>query len=292
MTSPPPFRSALSVSLVALLAMPAFDAHAQHQHHKATASAGAQHEHHAPAPTTSAQQPVTPIPVLTDADREAARAPSRAHPAHDNAVQSYVLFNRLEAFDADHGAGQAWEGQGWIGTDTNKLWFRTEGEREDGRTHQADLEVMYGRPIAPWWDLVAGVRHDFQPGPSRDWAAIGVIGTAPYKFEVEATAYIGSNGRTAARVEADYDVLLTNRWILQPLIEAEFNGKDDAQRGVASGLSTVEAGLRLRYEITRKFAPYVGVVHERAYGGTSDFREAEGLEASDTRVVAGIRVWF
>ncbi|MUV15419.1 copper resistance protein B [Noviluteimonas gilva] len=234
----------------------------------------------------------TPIPELTDADREAARPPAHDHPVHDNTVHSKVMFNRLEAFDADHGNGLAWEGQAWVGTDTDKLWLRSEGERVDDRTEAADLEVMYGRPIARWWDVVGGVRHDFKPGASQDWAAIGVVGIAPYKFEVEATAYLGASGRTAARIEAEYELLLTNRLILQPLVEANFNGKDDERRGVGSGLSTMEAGLRLRYEVHRKFAPYIGVVHERAFGDTADFRRALGEDKSDTRIVAGVRVWF
>lgn len=259
-----------------------------------SANAAAQHHgHHAPsqqAPVSGT--PKTPIPVLTDADRDAARPPTHAHPVHDNAVHYKVLFNRMEAFDADHGTGQAWEGQAWIGTDTDRLWLRSEGERADGRTESADVEVLYGRPVSAWWDVVAGVRHDFQPGGSRDWAAIGVVGLAPYKFEVEATAYVGQSGRTAARIEVEYELLLTNRLILQPLVEANLHGKDDERRDIGSGLSTLEAGLRLRYEFHRQFAPYIGVVHERAFGGTADLREGQGEARSDTRVVAGVRVWF
>ena len=240
----------------------------------------------------AAGQLVTPIPELTDADRVAARAPEHDHPVHDNTVHSMVLFNRLEGFDSDDESGMEWEGQGWIGTDTDRLWLRSEGERKTGRTESADLEALYGRPISPWWDVVAGVRHDFKPGESQDWLAIGLIGLAPYKFEVEATAYIGASGRTAARVEAEYELLLTNRWILQPLVELNFNGKSDQEREIGSGLSTAEAGLRLRYEVTRRFAPYVGIVYERAFGGTEDFRRAHGEDAGDMRVVAGARVWF
>ena len=279
----------------------------------ATGSALARHHEHpqqpqATTPAAPAQQtvdhattdhakhaptgPTTPIPVLTDADREAARPPTHAHPVHDNTVHYKVLVNRLEASDADHGSGQAWEAQAWIGTDTDRLWLRSEGERADGRTGSADLEVLYGRPVSTWWDVVAGVRHDFQPGGAQDWAAIGVVGLAPYKFEIEATAYIGASGRTAARIEAEYELLLSNRLILQPLVEAEVHGKDDEGRGVGSGLSTIEAGLRLRYEFHRQFAPYVGIVHERAFGGTAELREASGEARGDTRIVAGVRVWF
>ena len=237
-------------------------------------------------------QPRTPIPAVTDADRAAAVPPPSDHPVHDNGIYSYVLFNRLEAWDADPGSALGWEGQAWIGTDLNRVWLRSEGERAAGRTESADLEVLYGRSIAPWWDLVAGVRHDFQPGGSQDFAAIGVVGLAPYKFEVEATAYLGESGQTAARMEVEYETLLTNRLILQPLVEVNVYGKDDPRRGIGSGLATVEAGLRLRYEVTRRFAPYIGIVHERAFGRTADFRRAEDDNINDTRFVAGVRVWF
>lgn len=214
------------------------------------------------------------------------------HAMHGESIQRYVQFNRLEAWNADPGTGLAWEGQAWVGTDTDRLWLRSEGEQVDGLLESADLEVLYGRPVSRWWDLVAGVRHDFAPGGSRDFVAIGVIGLAPYKFEVAATAYLGQSGQSAARVEVEYETLLTNRLVLQPLVEMEINGRDDPRRGIGSGLSTVEAGLRLRYEVTRRFAPYVGVVHERAFGRTADFRKDDGHAARDTRIVAGARIWF
>jgi copper resistance protein B len=264
--------------------------HDPHSQHDTTALGGHAGMDHGPQPAT---EPRTPIPPVTDADRAAAVKPPGNHAVHDNTVQSFVLFNRLEAVDTDDGTGLQWEGQGWVGTDLNKLWLRSEGERDgDGRTEAADLEVLYGRAIAPWWDVVAGLRHDFQPGGSQDFAAIGIVGLAPYKFEVEATAYIGESGQTAARVEAEYETLLTNRLILQPLVELNFYGKNDAERAIGSGLSTAEVGLRLRYEITRRFAPYVGVEAERAFGRTADFRREHGEGVDDARLVAGIRIWF
>ena len=237
------------------------------------------------------QAPRTPIPPITDADRKAAQPPAHGH-HHGDGVFSYLLFDRLEVWDADTGTGQAWEAQGWIGTDMHRLWLRSEGERDAGHTESADVEVLYGRPVARWWDLVAGVRHDIAPGNGQSFAAIGVMGMAPQKFEIEATAYIGASGQTAARIEAEYELLLTNRLILQPVVEAEWHGKRDAARGIGAGLGTVEAGLRLRYEFTRRFAPYVGLVHERSFGGTADFMRDEGDATRDTRVVAGVRFWF
>ena len=237
-------------------------------------------------------EPLLPIPVLSVADRAAAFPDVEAHAAHDDAIHSYWLLDRLEAWDADDGTGVGWEAVSWVGTDLNRLWLRTEGERVGSNTEAADIEVLYGRSVSRWWDLVAGVRHDFGEGPSQSFAAFGVMGLSPYKFEIEATAYIGQSGQTAARLEAEYDTLLTNRLILQWQAEVEFHGQDDALRGIGSGLGTFEAGLRLRYEVTRKFAPYIGVAWEHAFGQTADFRRAAGEDINDTRLVAGVRIWF
>lgn len=242
--------------------------------------------------TVAPAQPREPIPPVTAADRAAAFPPVTAHADHGNSIQHYVLFNRLEAWDARPGSGLGWEGKAWIGTDLDRLWLRSEGERVGGVTQSASLELMYGRSVAPWWDVLAGVRQDFGRGPARTWAAFGVQGLAPYKFEVQATAYLGDGGRTAARVEVEYETLLTNRLILQPLLEANLYGRDDPRRGIGSGLSTLEAGLRLRYEFTRQFAPYVGLVREHAFGRTADFRRAAGEDIHDTRFVVGLRTWF
>lgn len=242
--------------------------------------------------TRPADQPITPIPELTDADRAAAVRPAGGHAMNDNALQRFVLIDRLEAFDTDGGHGLEWEAQGWLGTDRNKLWLRSEGERVGGNLEDADLEVLYGRSFARWWDVVAGVRHHFEPGDSQDMAVLGVMGVAPYKFEVEASLYVGDSGYTGARLEVEYETLLTNRLILQSALEVNIHGEDDKAHGNGAGLGTVEAGLRLRYEISRQFAPYIGIVHERAYGRTADFRRDDGEDINDTRVVAGVRIWF
>ena len=173
-----------------------------------------------------------------------------------------------------------------------KFWWRSEGHAADGKVARGSVEALYGRGIRAWWDLVAGVRHDFGTGPSRNWLGVGVQGLAPYKFEVSATAYVGEQGRTALVAEAEYDILLTNRLILQWRAEASAYGKDDPALGIGRGLSSVEAGLRLRYEITRRFAPYIGIEHERAFGGTARHRRTLGDDAGDTRAVAGLRIWF
>lgn len=232
-----------------------------------------------------------PVPPLTDADRAAARPPESGHPAHDDSIHWFLLFDRLEARDADPEAGFGWEVQGWAGSDLHRLWLRSDGERQDGRTAGATIELLYGRGIARWWELVAGVRHDARPGDARTFAALGIQGLAPQNFEVAATAYVAS-GQTAARLEAGYELLLTNRLILQPHVELDLFGRDDAARGVASGLATAQAGLRLRFEFTRRLAPYLGVEYERAFAGTADLRRAGSREVGDLRVVAGLRTWF
>ncbi len=243
-------------------------------------------------PKIAPREPLEPIPVLTDADRAATFPKTIDHAAHGDGIHNFFLLDRLEAWNADPGTGLAWEGLGWIGTDLNKLWLRSEGERIGGVTEANSLEVLYGRSVGRWWDMVGGIRQDFEPGASQSWAAIGVQGLAPQKFEVAATAYLGTSGQTAFRLEAERELLLTNRLILQPLVEINFFGKDDPERGIGSGLSTIEAGLRLRYEVTRQFAPYIGVVRERAFGGTADFHRDANEAIDDTRFVMGVRVWF
>jgi len=237
---------------------------------------------------------VAPAVPAAPTDAEVAKAfPVLApHVMPDNAIESYVLFNQLEGWNGDGPSGVSWAGQAWVGTDTRRLWLRTEGERVAGETESADLELLYGRSISRWWEAVAGVRHDAAPGSAQSWVGVGVMGLAPQKFEVAATAYAGPSGRSAARVEIEYELLLGHRWILQPRLEANLFGQNDAARGVGSGLSTVEAGLRLRYEVTRRFAPYVGLVRERAFGATGDFRRQAGDDDDAWQVVAGVRVWF
>jgi len=248
---------------------------------------------HGPTKPPARNDPREPIPAVTDADRIAAFPPID-HGAMEHApdLHSLLLVNRLEHWDGQHGNGQAWEASGWIGGNIHRVWLRSEGERSGGRTEAADVEVLYGRSVSPWWDVLVGVKQDLGRGDSRTWAAFGVQGLAPYKFETSATAYVGEGGQVAATVEVEYELLLTNRLILQPLVEATFTAKDDPRYGNGSGLNKVEAGLRLRYEVNRRFAPYIGISHERLFGDTAEYHQAAGERARDTRWVAGVRVWF
>lgn len=250
-------------------------------------------DHAAMGHGTAPVAPREPIPEVTDADRAAAFPPIN-HDAMEHApnVHSLLLINRLEHWGGQHGTGQAWEASGWVGSNINRLWVRSEGERSGGRTESSDLEVLYGRSVSPWWDVLVGVKQDFRPADSRTWAAFGIQGLAPYKFETSATAYVGEGGQLAATMEVEYELLLTNRLILQPLVEATLAARDEPEHGMGAGLNKVEAGLRLRYEFSRRFAPYIGVSHERLFGDTADYHQAAGEHTRDTRWVAGVRVWF
>lgn len=209
----------------------------------------------------------------------------------DDAPFSMVLLDQLEWRKVDDVDAQVWELDAWYGTDYNKIWFETEGERIDGE-EEGRVELMWDRIIRRWWSFQTGIRQDFGPGPSRTWADFGVQGLAPYFFEIDAAVYIGEQGRTAFRFSSEYDMLITQRLILQPELEFNVYGKDDPENGIGSGLSDVEIGLRLRYEIRREFAPYVGVHWERKFGGTADLARDEGEDASDLIFVAGLRAWF
>ncbi|ASL01863.1 copper resistance protein B [Xanthomonas citri] len=251
------------------------------------------HAAQAPASATETRsRPSAPIPPPTADDIAAAFAPLHTHTMHSAGINHYVLLDRLEASNTDRGSGQAWESRAWIGGDIDRLWLRSEGERHDGRTESTSLEAFYGHAISPWWDVLVGARQDIGAGEHRSWAAFGVQGLAPYKFETEATLYVGNGSRAALRLEGEYEVLLTNRLILQPRAEADIALTDDDRRGIGSGLEQVELGLRLRYEITRRFAPYIGWVHGRSFGDSAQRAAMDDAPARDSRFVAGVRVWF
>ncbi len=211
---------------------------------------------------------------------------------HGHSRLASVLIDQLEQFNGDDENGQSINAQAWYGSDLNKVWFKLEGEQSDGRLGATRMELLWNKAIAAYWGLQVGARHDTGGGPSRNWAAIGVQGLAPYWFDVEATAYVGDEGRTAFRLETEYEILLTQRLILQPDLEMNVYGKDDQARGIGAGLSDIDFGLRLRYEITRKFAPYVGVVWTRKFGKTAEYARADFGQVEDTQLVAGVRLWF
>lgn len=245
-------------------------------------------DHSQMAPTTSR----TPIPVPSDADRRAAFPAVNGHGVHDKAINGFWLVDQLEYQDADDGSALAWDMSGWIGGDIDRLWVRSEGERTNGHTEKAEVQALWGHAIGPWWDVVTGIRQDFKPGSPQTWAAFGLQGLALYNFETQATFFVGENGQNALRVEGEYDILLTNKLILQPTAEVNFYTRNDPERSVGAGLANTEAGVRLRYEIVPEFAPYIGVTWSSTYGNTADYTGEEGEDRSQARFVAGLRLWF
>ena len=221
-----------------------------------------------------------------------AASPAHELHMHGSAPAGMLLVDQLEAFHGRDGNGQSWEAEGWYGSDRDKLWLRSEGERSGGRLEDGAVEALWNHAVAAFWSTQLGVRHDFGAGPQREWAAFGVQGLAPYWFGVEATAYAGPSGRTAARLRVDYELLFTQRLVLQPELEANLHGRSDPARRVGSGLADAKLGLRLRYEIRREFAPYIGVVWTRRFGATADVARADHHAALDRQWVAGVRIWF
>lgn len=209
----------------------------------------------------------------------------------DRAPQRKVMLDRLEWIDADE-ATFAWDAAAWFGGDYNKVWLETEGERASGSTHDSRIELAWDRIVTPWWSTRLGVRQDGGAGPSRTWAAFGVAGLAPGLIEVEASAYVGEDGRTALRVTSMYDLLFTQRLVLEPRLELNAYGKDDAQRLIGSGLSDLTVDLRLRYEIRRELAPYVGLRWDKRFGESADLARAAGADPDEISFLAGLRLWF
>lgn len=203
-----------------------------------------------------------------------------------------LLVDRLETVRTSDNTSTAYDLQAWYGRDYDRAVLKAEGDYDNGELEEASTELLWGHAVAAYWDTQLGARYDSGEGPDRSWLALGVQGLAPYWFEIDATGYIGEEGRTALSLEAEYELLLTQKWILQPRIETEFYGKEDRERGIGRGLSEAKAGLRLRYEIRREIAPYVGVEWAGKFGDTADQAREAGMDTRETRAVAGIRFWF
>jgi len=214
------------------------------------------------------------------------------HTVHDQSINFQVLVDQLEAQFVHGKPGSRWDTKMWIGGDIHRMWIKSEGDAVDGVLDTAEAQVLYGRSFARWWDIVAGVRYDPRPSPAHTWFAIGVQGLAPYFLDVQATAFIGPSGHTAARIEVEHELLLTQRFVMQSLVELSLSGKDDPDRGVGAGLSTGEVGFRFRYEVKRELAPYLGIVWHKKLFGTGDATRAAGGDAGGWHVVGGVRLWM
>ncbi|OUR74006.1 copper resistance protein CopB [Methylophaga sp. 42_8_T64] len=210
----------------------------------------------------------------------------------DDPILTMVKIDQLEKTDIGNDNNTAWQAQAWLGKDLNKVWLKTEGEVVDNTLEEAEFQLLYSRAIAPYWDAQIGWRHDSKPTPNRDWLAIGVQGLAPYFFDTDVALFIGEGGNVGLRAEFEYELLLSQKWILSPEIEANFFSKNDEDVQTGSGLSGLSAGLRLRYEIKREFAPYLGVEWKKSFGTTADYLREHGEDRSDVQWVLGIKAWF
>lgn len=210
----------------------------------------------------------------------------------DDQLSYRLLLDELEVTHSRDGSGLAWDVQGWAGRDNGRLWLKSEGARSGGRTGDGRLELLGSRPVTAFWDLQAGVRHDFGGGPARNWLALGAQGIAPYGFDVEAAAYVGRSGNLGLRLDTRYDLALTQRTWLTPRLEANAYTRADPARGLGSGLADASFGLRLRHEFSRQFAPYVGVNWNHRFGGSAGLARAAGRPASERQWLAGVRLWF
>jgi copper resistance protein B len=278
------------------------DPHAGHQMPAPASSAADPHAGHGAAAAIGADQPVGSAPAppaVRDhaADRVfgqsgMARARAILHAEHGGSRVSKVMLNIAEYASAPDGGGYRWDVEGGWGGDVNRLVVKSEGEGggEEG-LESGEVQVLWSRAVGRYTDLQLGVRHDFEPA-DLTYATVGVETLFPYWFEAEAALFLSEEGHLHARLEGSYDLRLTQRLVLQPRAEFELAADDEPQVGVGRGVSRAELGLRLRYEVRRELAPYIGVSYDRSFGRTADFARAEGEDVESTSFVAGLRVWF
>ena len=209
-----------------------------------------------------------------------------------NGIMASVLINQLEAANSNGKINSGYDVDAWIGTDWSRLAFKAEGETADSKLEEARTELLWRKPVDTFWNTELGVRHDSGKEKRRTWLALGIDGMSPYWIDLGGTIYFANQNRAALRLEATYDWRVTQRMILQPTVETNLYSKDDAERDVGKGLSDLQAGLRLRYEVTRQFAPYIGVESTYHYRRTADMLRAKGESTQNTLLLVGLRFWL
>lgn len=259
------------------------------QNHTQPNTQPSQTTHHHPT-QASALQVIENKPKTSSHSHNTSPYP-KAHMG-DTAYLGSVNVDRLEMVNVRDDFSATYDWQAWFGQDYDRLVVRAEGDIEQGRFKNARNEMLWGHALTAYWDTQIGLRYDSGLGNDRIWGAFGIQGFAPYWLYVEATAYVGEQGRTAFRLEMEYDLRITQKLILQPRTELNFYSQRDDSRFISSGLSAVEAGLRLRYEITRKIAPYIGIEWASTLGSAGNLLKARGNQADETRLVAGLHFWF
>jgi len=204
-----------------------------------------------------------------------------------------VLADQLESHSRDDGDFYLWDVQGWYGGDINKLWLKSEGEGNAGESPEhAEVQALWSHAVAPFWNFQAGIRNDFRPESGLTYAVVGFQGLMPYKFGLDAAAFVSEDGNLSTRLEAEYEFQITQRLILQPRAEMDVAAEDVPALRMGSGITSAELGLRLRYEIVREFAPYIGLEYGRSFGGTANYARALGENVGGWSLLVGIRTWF
>ncbi len=202
----------------------------------------------------------------------------------------------LDRFETQIGEGAdsyLWDLDAWYGGDIDKLWIKSEGEGAfSGDLEDAEIQALWSHAIGPFFDFQTGLRYDIRPEPDRAHLAVGVLGLAPYFFEIDTAAFLSDQGDFTARIEAEYDQRITQRFIIQPRIEANFAAQDIPEIGMGAGFSSFDAGVRLRYEFVPEFGPYIGVEWQQQLGDTADFTRADGGDSGRVVALAGVRFWF
>ncbi len=242
---------------------------------------------------------LVPVPALAQSAGNPAGAPAGwPAPIHDAKPYFLVFLDQLELRSSNGSDALGWDLLAWFGGDRERLWIESEGEADTGGGggELERLDVLYGRLVAPFWDVQMGLSYQRLWGPGEDFdrvtAVIGLQGLAPYAFEVDANLRIGEEGAVSADLQATYDLLLSQRLVAQLRLESQAALRAVEEAGLGRGLASVGAGLRLRYEIRREVAPYVGVAWSRRLGETADLARASGEDPVRTELVAGLRVWF
>lgn len=299
-----PIRHALLLS-AALIAVPAFaqeaqDPHAGHDMSQMQGMESMDHSAHGAQPASSDEvgnAPAPPVPTDHPADAfwdTTRMAKARADLSDEGSFTGNALMaDRLEYRATKGRDGYAWQIMGWVGGDIDRLSFETEGEGAfGGGLETGEVRAAWRHALDPWWNLELGARQDFGEGPDRTYAVVGIEGLAPYWFEVGAHAFVSNKGDVHFRLEAEHDMRLTQRLILQPSVEIDAAAQDVPELGIGAGFEKIELGARLRYEFAREFAPYVGVHWERKLGETARWARANGDSPSAVSAVIGIRAWF
>jgi copper resistance protein B len=245
-----------------------------------------------PAPALASSRPAHAADLYFD-PRAMAAAREQLLVENGDIRAGVVIIDRLEATFGEGADGYVWDAQGWYGGDIHRFWWKSEGEGAlNGELETAEIEALYSRAFTPYFDFQAGVRQRYTPEADRTDLVVGVLGLAPYWFEVDVAAFLSNEGELSARAEAEYDLRLTQRLILQPRAEINLSAEDVPELAIGSGVTSAELGVRLRYEIRREFAPYVGIEWSSSFGDTRDFLKARGEDPEDARLVLGIRAWF